>query len=75
MTIFWAEWGPANHLQELVNEYEAETCVTVTVETTPWSDFQSEAFTEFNAKGDACNRIVGDSQWLRQRRRRGTMAT
>ncbi len=24
LTIFWAEWDPANYLQELVNEYEAE---------------------------------------------------
>ena len=27
LTIFWAEWDPANYLQELVNEYEAETGV------------------------------------------------
>jgi multiple sugar transport system substrate-binding protein len=33
LTIFWAEWDPANYLQELVNEYEAETGVKVTVET------------------------------------------
>ena len=25
LTIFWAEWDPANYLQELVNEYTAET--------------------------------------------------
>ncbi|MEO8530465.1 MAG: carbohydrate ABC transporter substrate-binding protein, partial [Deltaproteobacteria bacterium] len=43
LTIFWAEWDPANYLQELVNEYEAETGVKVTVETTPWSDFQTKA--------------------------------
>ena len=53
LTIFWAEWDPANYLQELVNEYEAETGVKVTVETTPWADFQTKAFTEFNAKGSA----------------------
>jgi multiple sugar transport system substrate-binding protein len=64
LTIFWAEWDPANYLQELVNEYEAETGVKVTVETTPWSDFQTKAFTEFNAKGSAYDLIVGDSQWL-----------
>lgn len=64
LTIFWAEWDPANYLQELVNEYEAETGVTVTVETTPWADFQTKAFTEFNAKGSAYDLIVGDSQWL-----------
>lgn len=64
LTIFWAEWDPANYLQELVNEYTAETGVTVTVETTPWPDFQTKAFTEFNARGDAYDMVVGDSQWL-----------
>lgn len=64
LTIFWAEWDPANYLQELVNEYEAETGVQITVETTPWADFQTKAFTEFNAQGDAYDMIVGDSQWL-----------
>eukprot|EP01035_Chromulina_nebulosa_P000208 gene208-303_t len=34
LTIFWAEWDPANYLQELANEYEKETGVKVTVETT-----------------------------------------
>ncbi len=64
LVIFWAEWDPANYLQELVNEYEAETGVEILVETTPWSDFQTKAFTEFNAKGSAYDMIVGDSQWL-----------
>jgi multiple sugar transport system substrate-binding protein len=64
LTIFWAEWDPANYLQELVNEYEAETGVVVTVETTPWSDFQTKAFTEFNARGSAYDMVVGDSQWI-----------
>lgn len=64
LTIFWAEWDPANYLQELVNDYEAETGVKVTVETTPWSDFQTKAFTEFNAKGSAYDMVVGDSQWI-----------
>ncbi len=64
LTIFWAEWDPANYLQELVNEYEAETGVAVKVETTPWQDFQTKAFTEFNARGSAFDMIVGDSQWL-----------
>ncbi len=64
LTIFWAEWDPANYLQELVNEYTAETGVVVNVETTPWQDFQTKAFTEFNARGGAYDMIVGDSQWL-----------
>jgi multiple sugar transport system substrate-binding protein len=64
LTILWAEWDPANYLQELVNQYEAETGVKVTVETTPWPDFQTKAFTEFNAGGSAYDLVVGDSQWL-----------
>ncbi|TIU26440.1 MAG: carbohydrate ABC transporter substrate-binding protein, partial [Mesorhizobium sp.] len=64
LTIFWAEWDPANYLQELVNLYEAESGVKVTVETTPWPDFQTKAFTEFNAKGSAYDMVVGDSQWI-----------
>ena len=67
LTIFWAEWDPANYLQELVNEYEKETGVKVTVETTPWSDFQTKAFTEFNAKGSAYDMVVGDSPVARRR--------
>ena len=64
LTIFWAEWDPANYLQELGNEYEKETGVKVVVETTPWADFQTKAFAEFNAHGDAYDLVVGDSQWL-----------
>lgn len=64
LTIFWAEWDPANYLQELVNEYTAETGVTVIVETTPWGDFQTKTFAELNAQGSAYDMVVGDSQWL-----------
>jgi multiple sugar transport system substrate-binding protein len=64
LTILWAEWDPANYLQELVNEYQAETGVKVTVETTPWPDFQTKLFTELNAQGSAYDLVVGDSQFL-----------
>jgi len=64
LTIFWAEWDPANYLQELVNDYTAETGVKITIETTPWPDFQTKTFAELNAHGDAYDLIVGDSQWL-----------
>jgi multiple sugar transport system substrate-binding protein len=64
LTILWAEWDPANYLQELANEYEKETGVKVTVETVNWPDFQNKAFIEFNAHGDAYDMVVGDSQWL-----------
>ena len=64
LTILWAEWDPANYLQELVKGYEKETGVKVVVETTPWPDFQNKAFKEFTAKGSAYDMVVGDSQWL-----------
>jgi len=64
LTILWAEWDPANYLQELVNDYQKETGVTVKVDTVPWPDFQTKAFTEFNAQGSAYDLVVGDSQWL-----------
>src|SRR5262245_44722145 len=61
LTIFWAEWDPANYLQELVNEYPD---AKITVQTTPWADFQTKTFAELNAHGDAYDLVVGDSQWL-----------
>ena len=61
LTIFWAEWDPANYLQELVNEYPD---AQITVETAPWPDFQTKAFLEFNTQGDSYDMVVGDSQWL-----------
>ena len=64
LTILWAQWDPANYLQELVKDYQKETGVEVVVETTPWGDFQTKAFTEWNAHGDAYDMVVGDSQWL-----------
>jgi multiple sugar transport system substrate-binding protein len=64
LSIFWAEWDPATYLQELVLDFEAETGIKVTVETTPWSDFQTKTFREFAAKGDSWDIVVGDSQWL-----------
>ena len=64
LTILWAQWDPANYLQELVKDYEKTGGVKVKVETVPWPDFQTKAFREFAAKGDAYDLVVGDSQWL-----------
>jgi len=64
LTIFWAEWDPANYLQELCNIFTEETGIVAKVETTPWSDFQTKTFNEFAARGDAYDLVVGDSQWL-----------
>jgi multiple sugar transport system substrate-binding protein len=64
ITIFWAEWDPANYLQELSNIYTEETGNVANVETTPWGDFQIKTFNEFAARGDSYDIVVGDSQWL-----------
>jgi multiple sugar transport system substrate-binding protein len=64
ITIFWAEWDPANYLQELCNIYTEETGNVANVEQTPWTDFQTKTFTELAARGDAYDLVIGDSQWL-----------
>ncbi len=64
LNIFWAEWDPANYLQELVNDFTAETGITVNIETTPWADFQTKTFAALNAHSDTYDMVVGDSQWL-----------
>lgn len=66
LTIIWAEWDPANYLQQLVNDYTAETGVQVTVVQEPWGSFGDRVFTEFAGKGTSYDLVVGDSQWLGQ---------
>jgi multiple sugar transport system substrate-binding protein len=58
LTILWAQWDPANYLQELVKGFEKETGTQVVVETTPWADFQTKAFREWTAHGDAYDMVV-----------------
>lgn len=66
LTILWAQWDPADYLQEIGTLYEEETGIKVTVVQEPWGSFYDRAFTEFAAGGDSFDMIVGDSQWLGQ---------
>jgi multiple sugar transport system substrate-binding protein len=66
LKILWAQWDPADYLQEIGNMYEAETGIKVSVVQEPWGSFYNLAFTEFAAQGDTWDMIVGDSQWLGQ---------
>lgn len=66
LTILWAEWDPANYLQEMGNRYEAETGVKVNVIQEPWGSFYDRMAAEWAAKGDAYDMVVGDSQWIGQ---------
>lgn len=66
LTILWAEWDPANYLQQLVNDYEAVAGVKVNVLQEPWPSFANRTFAEFAAQGKSYDMVVGDSQWLGQ---------
>jgi multiple sugar transport system substrate-binding protein len=66
LTILWAEWDPANYLQEIGNRYEAETGIKVNVIQEPWGSFYDLMAAEWAAQGDAYDMVVGDSQWIGQ---------
>jgi multiple sugar transport system substrate-binding protein len=66
LTIWWAQWSPADFLQQVGNDYEAETGIKVTVVQTPWGDFYNRVGTEWAAQGTSYDMIVGDSQWVGQ---------
>lgn len=66
LTIWWAQWAPADFLQQVGNDYEAATGIKVTVVQTPWGDFYNRVGTEWAAKGTSYDMIVGDSQWVGQ---------
>jgi multiple sugar transport system substrate-binding protein len=62
LTIWWAQWAPADGLQELAKDFDPN--VTVTVHQIPWSSFQDQVFQEFGKPKTAFDVVVGDSQWL-----------
>lgn len=66
LTIWWAQWAPADFLQQIGNDYEAETGIKVTVVQTPWGDYYNRVGTEWAAKGSSFDMVVGDSQWVGQ---------
>ncbi|NDJ74851.1 MAG: extracellular solute-binding protein [Chloroflexi bacterium] len=66
LTIIWAEWDPANYLQEIGNLYEAETGIKVNIIQEPWGSFYDRVAAEWAARGDAYDMTVGDSQWIGQ---------
>lgn len=66
LTIWWAEWDPANYLQQIGNNYEEETGISVTVVQEPWGSYFDRVAAEWAARGDSYDMVVGDSQWLGQ---------
>jgi multiple sugar transport system substrate-binding protein len=66
LKILWAQWDPADYLQQIGNMYEQETGVKITVVQEPWTSFQDLFLTGMAAGSDAWDMVVGDSQWLGQ---------
>lgn len=66
INILWAQWDPADYLQQIGKMYEEETGIKVNVIQEPWGSFGDRFFTEMAAGGDAWDMVVGDSQWLGQ---------
>jgi multiple sugar transport system substrate-binding protein len=66
LNIWWAEWDPANYLQQIGNDYEAATGIKVNIVQTPWGNYFDRVATEWAARGTAFDMVVGDSQWLGQ---------
>jgi len=64
LTIWWAQWAPADGLQALAEEFGRKENVTVKVHQIPWSSFQDQVFQEFGKPTTAFDIVVGDSQWL-----------
>ncbi|MCX7707376.1 MAG: extracellular solute-binding protein, partial [Anaerolineae bacterium] len=66
LVIWWAQWDPANYLQEIGNLYEKETDIKVTVVQEPWGSYFNKVSAEWAARGSGFDMVVGDSQWLGQ---------
>lgn len=66
LNILWAQWDPADYLQEIGNMYEEEYGVKVNIIQEPWPSFGDLFFTEMSAQGTSYDMVVGDSQWLGQ---------
>jgi multiple sugar transport system substrate-binding protein len=64
LTILWAQWDPADYLQQLANEYTKTSNVTVKVVQEPWGSFSDRFSVAMAAKGTEWDMVVGDSQWL-----------
>jgi len=64
LTILWAQWDPADYLQQLGNEYQKATGITVKIVQEPWGSFGDRFYTAMAAKGTEWDMVIGDSQWL-----------
>ncbi len=66
LNILWAQWDPADYLQQVGNLYEEETGIKVNIIQEPWGSFPDLFGTEMASQGTSYDMVVGDSQWLGQ---------
>jgi multiple sugar transport system substrate-binding protein len=64
LSILWAQWDPADYLQQLGKEYEAATGIKIKMVQEPWSSFADRFSVAMAAKGTEWDMVIGDSQWL-----------
>ncbi len=64
ITIWWAQWDPADGLQELGNKFEQETGIAVKVHQIPWNAYQDQVFLNFGNRQTDFDIVIGDSQWI-----------
>ena len=64
ITIWWAQWDPADGLQELGKVFEQETGIAVNVHQIPWGSYQDQVFLNFGNKQTDFDIVIGDSQWI-----------
>lgn len=71
ITIWWAQWDPADGLQELGNRFERETGIKVVVHQIPWASYQDQVFLNFGNRRTDFDIVIGDSQWIGRGATRG----
>jgi len=66
LKILWAQWSPADYLQQIGKLYEQETGIKVTVVQEPWGSFGDRFNVAMAAGGTEWDMVGGDSQWVGQ---------
>ncbi len=64
LTLCWAAWDPANALVELSKGFTEQTGIEMKFEFVPWPNFADRMLNELNSKGQLCDLMIGDSQWI-----------
>jgi len=64
LTLCWAAWDPANALIELSKDFETQSGHKMNFEFVPWTSFADRMLNELNSKGQLCDLMIGDSQWI-----------